>query len=73
MFTSTLSSVTVQVSNGLGSLDPAYSVSTSPTEQVSNLTINNLRLQDAGVYTCIASTGEQNDQASSTLTILGEL
>ena len=72
-FTSALSSMTLQISNGIESLDPAnYSVTMFPNQRMSNLTVNNLRFQDAGVYTCIATTGEQSDYASSTLTIFGK-
>ena len=70
--TSTFSQVTRTISNAAGSLDSAYSV-TFPNQQSSNLTINNVQLQNDGVYTCVATTGDLTDQASSRLSILGIL
>ena len=70
MFTSTFSQVTRVLSNAAGSLDSAYSV-TFPDQRSTNLTINNVQLQDDGVYTCIATIGDISEQASSRLSILG--
>ena len=69
-FTNTFSQVTFQISNAAGSLDSRYSV-TFPSQKSSILTINNVQLENHGVYTCFARTGQLNSQASSTLSILG--
>ena len=71
-FTSTFSLVTFQISNAVGSLDSRYSV-TFPNQRSSILTINNLYLQNHGMYTCLAIAGSLNSQVSSTLSVLGKI
>ena len=60
-----------QLSNGIDSLDPAYTVVLSASRNSSVLTINNVGVQNDGIYTCTATIGENSDQASSRITIQG--
>ena len=71
-FTNTFASITRQLSNPAGSLYPSLYTVTPSGEQSSTLVISNLQFSDSGVYSCLASTSDASDDASTTLSILGE-
>ena len=71
-FTNTFASITRQLSNPAGSLYPSLYTVTPSGEQSSTLVINSLQFSDSGVYSCLASTSDASDDASTTLSILGE-
>ena len=71
-FTNMTSKRTFQISSATGSLDSRYSV-TFPNQWNSILTLNDVRLKNHGVYTCLATIGQLSSQASSTLSIQGTM